>query len=137
MRRSPFTTVRQAVAGALYTTASGRTIGSALDGIAQQHGSAAGVWHVVTPDDQLIFWDEGQARCAVAAYLRSARNIERLICGTARSVGRLHPVPRLRASGRSYRKRAAGMTWSVPGGCGYIRLYQRTEEMERGRRAGG
>ena len=36
---------------ALYTTQSGRTLGLALDRIASERGSAAGVWHVVVPDD--------------------------------------------------------------------------------------
>lgn len=129
----------EARGSALYTTRSGRTLGAALDEIARERGSAVGVWHVVMPDDQLIFAAERQARRAVAGYLLCARRIERLTHGSGRVVHRLNPAPKLRdgASGRSYRRRAAGITWSVPRGCGYVRIYERTQEMERGRAAEG
>lgn len=134
-RQFPFATPGDFIHDALFTTHEGITLSAGLDRIAAQRGGAVGVWHVITPYEQLVVGDEQTARAAAAAFLRSYRRHERLAYGTARAVRRTYPTPKLRdgASGRSYRSRAAGMHWDA--GSGWVRLYQRTEEMERGRAA--
>lgn len=131
-------TIREFIDAALFSTRDGITLNAALDKISAERGNAVGLWHVLVHNEQLVFAGEAQARAAVAAYLRAARESHRLESGTRRGARRLHPPAKLRdgASGRSYRGPAAGMHWETDTlSVRYVRLYRRTEQMEHGRRA--
>lgn len=106
-----------------------------LNSYAATHGSAAGLWHVIVRENQWVFATEQEARSATAYLLRSARWCAANEFQSRRiAVRRLHPPRKIRVGERSYRGYAAGAQWDV-WNRGWLRLFQRTEEMERGRLA--
>lgn len=122
----------------LFSCTSGKSLNASLDAYAARHGSAIGVWHVVCRDNHWAFENAADARTMVAQILVNARWSGRNLEGTARkAVRRIHPPRHIRdgASGRSYRGKSAGAQWDCDSTQDWVRLYQRTEEMERGRKA--
>lgn len=120
----------------LFSCQSGKTLYHSLDAYAAQHGSAVGVWHVITQENHWVFESEADARALVARLIVGSRWLSRNETGSAlRSVRRLCPPRHIRDSGRSYRGKSAGQQWDCDSHTGWIRLYQRTEQMEHGRAA--
>jgi hypothetical protein len=130
--------VRTLARPCLFSCTSGKSLNESLDAYAARHGSTVGIWHVVCRSNHWAFEHIDDARAMVARILLNARWSGRNLDGTARrAVRRVHPPRHIRdgASGRSYRGKSAGAQWDCDSTQDWVRLYQRTEEMERGRLA--
>lgn len=125
----------------LWSTMSGKPLNSFLDSRIATHGSAVGLWHLVLQDRHFVFAEEMDARDALESEKRAVQRFfihdaQGRATETPVRVWLARPTPKLRdgASGRTYRGEEAGEYWLSDHPRGWsAALYQRTQEMERGR----